>query len=189
MGEMRRQVAEQEAAGVIEGCETNPASVYAICMSRHPSKPGLRFCLDARPLNANTILIPYAVPDINESLDNLSGYKMYCSFDLSAYFQQFELEEACRDHVAFLIPGDDKHPPQVWRYKRLMFGLVNASFWAQKMLAESLATFPGCETLRNFIDDICIGANTVDEMVAKVTALMEFCRFYNLRLKREKCQI
>ena len=189
MEEMRRQVAEQEAAGVIERCETNPASVYAICMARHPSKPGLRFCLDARPLNANTILMPYAVPDINESLDNLSGYKMYCSFDLSAYFQQFELEESCRDLVAFLIPGDDKHPPQVWRYKRLTFGLVNASFWAQKMLAESLATFPGCETLRNFIDDICIGANTVDEMVAKVTALMEFCRFYNLRLKREKCQI
>ena len=189
MEEMRRQVAEQEAAGVIERCETNPASVYAICMARHPSKPGLRFCLDARPLNANTILMPYAVPDISESLDNLSGYKMYCSFDLSAYFQQFELEESCRDLVAFLIPGDDKHPAQVWRYKRLTFGLVNASFWAQKMLAEALSSFPGCESLRNFIDDICIGANTVDEMVAKVTALMEFCRFYNLRLKREKSQL
>ena len=35
---------------------------------------------------------------------------------------------------------------------------------------------------------ICIGANTVDDMVVKVTALMEFCRHYNLRLKREKCQ-
>jgi hypothetical protein len=188
MEEMRRQVAEQEAAGVIERCTSNPASVYAICMARHPSKPGLRFCLDARPLNANTVLMPYAVPDITESLDRLAGYKMYSTFDLSAYFQQFELEESCRDLVAFLIPGDESHPPQIWRYKRLTFGLVNASFWAQKQLAEALAKFPGCETLRNFIDDICIGANTVDEMVTKVTALMEFCRHYNLRLKREKCQ-
>ena len=177
MEEMRRQVAEQEAAGVIERCETNPSSVYAICMARHPSKPGLRFCLDARPLNANTILMPYAVPDIAESLDRLAGYKMYSTFDLSAYFQQFELEESCRDLVAFLIPGDESHPAQIWRYKRLTFGLVNASFWAQKQLAEALAAYPGCETLRNFIDDICIGANTVDEMVVKVTALMEFCRF------------
>ena len=188
MEEMRRQVAEQEAAGVIERCETNPSSVYAICMARHPSKPGLRFCLDARPLNANTILMPYAVPDIAESLDRLAGYKMYSTFDLSAYFQQFELEESCRDLVAFLIPGDETHPAQIWRYKRLTFGLVNASFWAQKQLAEALAAYPGCETLRNFIDDICIGANTVDDMVVKVTALMEFCRHYNLRLKREKCQ-
>ena len=189
MEEMRRQVAEQEAAGVIERCTSNPSSVYAICMARHPSKPGLRFCLDARPLNANTVLMPYAVPDINDSLDLLAGYKMYCSFDLSAYFQQFELEESCRDLVAFLIPGDADHPAQVWRYKRLTFGLVNASFWAQRQLAEALAAYPGCETLRNFIDDICIGANTVDEMVAKVTALMEFCSHYNLRLKREKCQL
>jgi hypothetical protein len=189
MEEMRRQVAEQEAAGVIERCTTNPASVYAICMARHPSKPGLRFCLDARPLNANTVLMPYAVPDIADSLDLLAGFKMYCSFDLSAHFQQFELEESCRDLVAFLIPGDADHPAQVWRYKRLTFGLVNASFWAQRQLAEALAAYPGCETLRNFIDDICIGANTVDEMVAKVTALMEFCSHFNLRLKREKCQL
>jgi hypothetical protein len=189
MEEMRRQVAEQEAAGVIERCETNPASVYAICMARHPSKPGLRFCLDARPLNANTILMPYAVPDISESLDRLAGYKMYSTFDLSAYFQQFDMEESCRDLVAFLIPGDENHPAQIWRYKRLTFGLVNASFWAQKQLAEALASYPGCETLRNFIDDICIGANSVAEMVQKVTALMEFCKHYNLRLKREKCQL
>ena len=189
MEEMRRQVAEQEAAGVIERCEGDPASVYAICMAKHPSKPGYRFCLDARPLNANTVLMPYAVPEINESLDRLAGYKMYCTFDLSAYFQQFDLAEECRDLMAFLVPGDDAHPPQIWRYKRLTFGLVNASFWAQRQLAEALAKYPGCESLRNFIDDICVGANTVEEMARKVTALMEFCSHYNLRLKREKCQL
>ena len=189
MEEMRRQVAEQEAAGVIERCEGDPASVYAICMARHPVKPGLRFCLDARPLNANTVLMPYAVPEINESLDRLSGYKMYSTFDLSAYFQQFDLAEESRDLVAFLVPGDDEHPPQIWRYKRLTFGLVNASFWAQRQLAEALEKFPGCESLRNFIDDICVGANTIEEMARKVTALMEFCQHYNLRLKREKCQL
>ena len=189
MEEMRRQVAEQEAAGVIERCEGDPSSVYAICMAKHPSKPGLRFCLDARPLNANTVLMPYAVPEINESLDRLAGFKMYCTFDLSAYFQQFDLDEQSRNLVAFLIPGDDEHPPQIWRYKRLTFGLVNASFWAQRQLAEALAKFPGCESLRNFIDDICVGANTIEEMARKVTALMEFCKHFNLRLKKEKCQL
>ena len=189
MEEMRRQVAEQEAAGVIERCESDPASVYAICMAKHPSKPGLRFCLDARPLNANTVLMPYAVPEINESLDRLAGYKMYSTFDLSAYFQQFDLAEDCRDLLAFLVPGDEHHPPQIWRYKRLTFGLVNASFWAQRQLAEAMAKYPGCESLRNFIDDICVGANSLDEMARKVTALMEFCQHYNLRLKREKCQL
>ena len=189
MAEMRRQVQEQAAAGVIEKCEGTPSSVYAIHMARHPAKQTLRFCLDARPLNANTVLMPYAMPDISESLDRLAGYKYYCAFDLSAYFQQFELAEECRDLMAFLIPGDEEHPPEIWRYKRLTFGVVNASFWAQRVLMEALAKYPGCESLRNFIDDICFGANNIKELCEKTRALMEFCKFYNLRLKREKAKL
>ena len=189
MAEMRRQVQEQAAAGVIERCEGTPSSVYAIHMARHPVKQTLRFCLDARPLNANTVLMPYAMPEIGESLDRLAGYKYYCAFDLSAYFQQFELAEECRDMMAFLIPGDESNPPEIWRYKRLTFGVVNASFWAQRQLAEALAKFPGCESLRNFIDDICFGANSVSELCAKTRALMQFCKHYNLRLKREKAKL
>ena len=189
MAEMRRQVQEQAAAGVIERCVGTPSSVYAIHMARHPAKKTLRFCLDARPLNANTVLMPYSMPDINDSLDRLAGYKYYCAFDLSAYFQQFELAEDCRDLMAFLIPGDDEHPPEIWRYRRLTFGVVNASFWAQRVLMEALAKFPGCESLRNFIDDICFGANTISEMCDKTRALMEFCKFHNLRLKREKAKL
>ena len=189
MAEMRRQVQEQAAAGVIERCAGTPSSVYAIHMARHPTKQTLRFCLDARPLNANTVLMPYAMPDINESLDRLAGFKYYCAFDLSAYFQQFELAEDCRDLMAFLIPGDDQHPPEIWRYRRLTFGVVNASFWAQRVLGEALSKFPGCETLKNFIDDICFGADTISELCVKTRALMEFCKFYNLRLKREKAKL
>ena len=189
MAEMRRQVQEQAAAGVIERCEGQPNSVYAIHMARHPQKQTLRFCLDARPLNENTVLMPYAMPDISESLDRLAGFKYYCAFDLSAYFQQFELQEDCRDLMAFLVPGDDQHPPEIWRYKRLTFGVVNASFWAQRVLMEALAKFPGCESLRNFIDDICFGANTVKELCDKTRALMEFCKHFNLRLKREKAKL
>lgn len=189
MAEMRRQVQEQAAAGVIEKCEGSPSSVYAIHMAKHPTKQTLRFCLDARPLNANTVLMPYAMPDIAENLDRLAGFKYYCAFDLSAYFQQFELAEECRDLLAFLIPGDESHPPEIWRYKRLTFGVVNASFWAQRVLQDALAKFPGCESLRNFIDDICFGANSVSELCEKTRALMEFCKFYNLRLKREKAKV
>ena len=75
MAEMRRQVQEQSAQDVIERCEGTPNSVYAIHMARHPVKQTLRFCLDARPLNENTVLMPYAMPDISESLDRLAGFK------------------------------------------------------------------------------------------------------------------
>ena len=189
LDEMRRQVMQMELDGVAEKCEGHPQSVYAVVMVRHPTKPGLRFCLDARPLNENTLLMPYQVPEIQESLDELAGYKYYCSFDLTAYFTQFDLAEECRDMTAFLVPGDKDHAPQIWRFKRMVFGLVNGSFYAQKQLQEALATFPGCQGIKNFIDDCCIGANTVQVLCEKVKNFMLFCKHYNLRLKREKVKL
>jgi hypothetical protein len=156
LDEMRRQVLQMELDGVAEKCPGNPQSIYAVVMVRHPTKPGLRFCLDARPLNENTLLMPYQVPEIQESLDELAGYKYYCSFDLTAYFTQFELAEECKDMTAFLVPGDKDHAPQIWRFRRMIFGLVNGSFFAQKQLQEALATWPGCRGIKNFIDDCCI---------------------------------
>ena len=120
MAEMRRQVQEQAAAGVIEQCEGQPSSVYAIHMARHPTKKTLRFCLDARPLNENTILMPYAMPDIAESLDRLAGYKYYCAFDLSAYFQQFELAEDCRDFATELLAIHDANLGRELKRHRMM---------------------------------------------------------------------
>ena len=189
LDEMRRQVLQMELDGVAEKCSGHPSSVYAVVMVRHPTKPGLRFCLDARPLNENTMLMPYQVPEIQESLDELAGYKYYCSFDLTAYFTQFDLAEDCRDMTAFLVPGDKDHAPQIWRFKRMIFGLVNGSFYAQKQLQEALATWPGCQGIKNFIDDCCIGANSVQELCDKVRSFMQFCKHYNLRLKREKVKL
>lgn len=189
LDEMRRQVLQMELDGIAERCEGHPQSVYAVVMVRHPTKPGLRFCLDARPLNENTLLMPYQVPEIQESLDELAGYKYYCSFDLTAYFTQFELAEECKDMTAFLVPGDKDHAPQIWRFKRMIFGLVNGSFYAQKQLQEALATWPGCQGIKNFIDDCCIGANSVQELCDKVRSFMQFCKHHNLRLKREKVKL
>ena len=189
LDEMRRQVLQMEADGVVEKCEGNPQSVYAVVMARHPTKPGLRFCLDARPLNDNTYLMPYQVPEIQESLDELAGYKYYCSFDLTAFFTQFELADDCRDYTAFLVPGDKDHAPHIWRFRRMIFGLVNGSFYSQKQLQEALAKWPGCQGIKNFIDDCCIGANTIQELCDKVRSFMNFCKHHNLRLKREKVKL
>jgi len=71
----------------------------------------------------------------------------------------------------------------------MIFGLVNGSFYAQKQLQEALATWPGCQGIKNFIDDCCIGANSVRELCDRVRSFMLFCKHYNLRLKREKVKL
>jgi hypothetical protein len=75
--EIRKQVAELVAAGTVERCTTHPNSLYAIVMAKKATAPGkYRLCIDLVKLNENTVPMPYAVPDVHEALDRLSGKKL-----------------------------------------------------------------------------------------------------------------
>ena len=188
--EIRRQVAELVAAGTVERCTTHPNSLYAIVMAKKATAPGkYRLCIDLVKLNENTVPMPYAVPDVHEALDRLSGKKLYCTFDFSAWFHQFELAEEDRDKVAFLVPGDNITPPQIYRYRRVAMGLLNSTYHCQRSLQEALERFPGCQGIYPFVDDVVIAADSLEEMLEKLEAFMKFCSHYNIRLKKEKTEL
>jgi hypothetical protein len=188
--EIRKQVAELVAAGTVERCSTHPNSLYAIVMARKASAPGkYRLCCDLVKLNENTVPMPYAVPEVHTALDRLSGHKLYCTFDFSAWFHQFELAEEDRDKVAFLVPGDHLTPPQIYRYRRVAMGLLNSTYHCQRSLQEALERFPGCQGIYPFVDDVVIAADTLEEMLEKLENFMKFCKHYNIRLKKEKTEL
>ena len=188
--EIRKQVQELVSAGTIERCTTQPTSLYAIVMAKKASAPGkYRLCIDLVKLNENTVPYPYAVPNVHEALDRLSGRKLYCTFDFSAWFHQFELAEEDRDKVAFLVPGDNLTPPQIYRYRRVAMGLLNSTYHCQRSLQEALERFPGCQGIYPFVDDVVIAADTLEEMLTKLEAFMKFCKHYNIRLKKEKTEL
>ena len=188
--EMRRQVEELVAQGAIERCTTRPASIYAIVMARRPNAPGkYRLCVDLVEGNANTVPAPYAIPEVQQALDRLSGKALYSSFDFSSWFHQFEIAEEDRDKVAFIVPGDNLTPPQIYRYKRVAFGLMNATYFCQRQLQEALEEWPGCEGIFPFVDDIVIATDTLDEMIQKLDSFMRFCQHHNIRLKKEKTEL
>jgi len=190
LAEIRRQIEELVAVGAIERCQTRPSSVYAIVMARRPNAPGkYRLCVDLVAGNDNTVPNPYAVPEVQQALDRLSGHKLYSSFDFTTWFSQFELAEEDRDKMAFVVPGDNLTPPQIYRYKRVCFGALNATYFCQRQLQEALETFPGCHGIFPFVDDIVLAADTLEEMLDKLEAFMKFCKHYNLRLNRAKTEL
>jgi len=74
MQDMRRQIEELLLAGAIERCHTQPSSVYAVVMARRPGQENKwRLCIDLVELNANTVPMPYAMPNVVDALDRLSG--------------------------------------------------------------------------------------------------------------------
>ena len=190
LSEIRRQVEELVAVGAIERCITRPASIYAIVMARRPNAPNkYRLCVDLVAANDNTVPNPYSVPEVQQALDRLSGHKLYSTFDFTAWFQQFELAEEDRDKIAFVVPGDNLTPPQIYRYKRVCFGALNATYFCQRQLQEALETFPGCQGIYPFVDDIVLAADSLDEMLEKLEAFMKFCKHYNLRLNKSKTEL
>lgn len=190
LAEIRRQVAELVAQGAIERCTSRPASIYAIVMAKRPNAPGkYRLCVDLVEGNANTVPMPYAIPEVQQALDRLSGKALYSTFDFSSWFHQFEIAEEDRDKVAFIVPGDNMTPPQIYRYKRVAFGLMNATYFCQRQLQEALEEWPGCEGIFPFVDDIVIATDTLEEMLAKLDCFMQFCKHHNIRLKKEKTEL
>ena len=190
MADMRRQIEELLEVGAIERCRTNPSSVYAVVMAKKPGSPDKRrLCIDLIALNANTEPMPYPMPSVHEALDRLSGKKYYSSFDFSAWFQQFEIAAEDREKVAFVIPGDNISPPQMYQWKRMCFGLLDAGYWSQRQLQEALEQFKGCTGIYPFVDDIVIASDTLEEHLEKLEAFMRFCQFHNIRIKREKVEL
>jgi hypothetical protein len=190
LADMRRQVQELLEAGAIERCQSTPSSVYAVVMVRKPGQPGKwRLCLDLIKLNENTVPMPFAMPDVHEALDRLSGKKFYSSFDFTAWFQQFNIAEEDREKVAFIIPGDNITPPQVYQFKKMCFGLLNAGYWSQRQLQEALEKFKGCEGIYPFVDDVVIASDTLEEHLEKLDAFMRFCEHHNIRIKKEKVEL
>jgi len=159
-------------------------------MARRPNAPGkYRLCADLSPGNDNTVPNPYAVPEVQQALDRLSGHKLYSTFDFSSWFSQFELAEEDRDKMAFVVPGDNLTPPQIYRYKRVCFGALNATYFCQRQLQEALEIFPGCESIYPFVDDIVLYADSLEEMLQKLESFMLFCQHWNLRLNKSKTEL
>ena len=137
--------------------------------------------------------MPYAMPNVLEALDRLSGKKYYSSFDFTSWFQQFEIAEEDRNKTAFIIPGDNISPPQIFQWKKMCFGLLNAGYWSQRQLQEALQEalekFEGCTGIYPFVDDVVIASDTLEEHLEKLDAFMRFCKHHNIRVKREKVEL
>ena len=94
----------------------------------------MRFCCDFRPLNESTIKYAYALPRIDESLSRLGKTKCFTSIDLAAAFWQIPVKKQDRFKTAFACELG------LFQWKRIPFGLCNATATFQKMMAKALRT-------------------------------------------------
>ena len=68
---------------------------------------GLRIVHDFRAINQETLLEPYSMKNIQDSMEDLSraGSKLFSKIDLTSGFWQMFLNPDCRKYTAFTLPG------------------------------------------------------------------------------------
>ena len=96
--EVKDQFQQLPHAGVIRQFSSLYASAVVLVRKKNGK---LRFCVDFRELNAKTVRDSYALPRIDELLDNLSGYRYFSTLDMWSGYYQVQLEEQDKRRTAF----------------------------------------------------------------------------------------
>ena len=68
---------------------------------------GLRVIHDFRAINQETLLEPYSMQNLQDSMEDLSraGSKLFSKIDLTSGFWQMFLNLECRKYIVFTLPG------------------------------------------------------------------------------------
>ena len=129
----------------------------------------LRFCCDFRPLNEVTIKEAYPLPRINESLARLGNAKIYTSIDLAWAFWQVPVRKADRHKTAFACELG------LFEWRRMPFGLCNASATFQRAIARALRKIVNRKgsMVMAYIDDIVNATETVEDHMAHLREVFE----------------
>ncbi|KMQ84832.1 reverse ribonuclease integrase, partial [Lasius niger] len=174
-----REVAEMEAAGVIEPSKSAWSSPVVIVKKKDGKH---RFCIDFRKVNDVTERDAYPLPQITATLDKLRGARYLTTLDLKNGYWQVPLAPESRPITAFTIPGRG-----LYQFTVMPFGLHSAPATFQRLLDQVL----GPELEPNvfvYLDDIIVISETFDRHLHLLTEVFRRLREARLRLNPDKCR-
>ena len=128
--EVRKHLKEMLDVGAIRHSNSPWASPVVLVRKKDGS---LRFCIDLRKLNAQTVKDAYSLPHIEDTLDSLNGACIFTSLDLKSGYWQVELDEDSIPLTAFTVG-----PLGFYKCVRMPFGLTNAPATFQRLMESCL---------------------------------------------------
>ena len=173
-----KQVEDWLAKDVIFPCssEWNTALVPVVKGQK------IRFCLDFRPLNRQTIKDTFTIGETHAKMACLGGSTIFSVVDGSGAFLQVPIAKDSQHLTAFSTRRG------VFAFKRMPFGLCNAPSTYGRLVAQVLGHLPWTQAL-SFVDDTIVHSRTMQDHLASLDAV--FTAFVNagLKLGPEKCEL
>lgn len=142
-------------------------------------KDDFRLTLNMKRANKAIKRPYYPMPTIEGIRQRIAGSKWFAKMDLSRAFYHLLLNEEARNMTCFICDEG------IFRYKRLVFGVVSAPEIFQKFMNDVLKGITGVEV---YIDDILIHTRTPQELQHTTDLVKERLAQYNLTVNEEKSE-
>ncbi|XP_055957860.1 retrovirus-related Pol polyprotein from transposon opus isoform X1 [Patella vulgata] len=177
--EVKEHLHDLIEAGIIRRSHSPYVSPVVLARKKDNS---LRMCVDYRMLNKKTIRDAYALPRIEEMLDNLAGSKYFSVVDMKSGYHQVSIEDSDIPKTAFTVG-----PLGFYEYVRLPFGLTNAPGTYQRLMQDCLGDL-NWKICAIFIDDLIIFSRTYEEHIERLTQVFTKLREHGIKLAPKKCE-
>ena len=180
---MRREIQKLLDDGVITESQS-PWSFPAILVEKrkHPGEDvQYRLCIDYRLLNNISKTDFFPLPNIQETIDKLSGSSLFSTMDLASGYFQVPLHPEDREKSAFSTP--DNH----YEFTRMAMGLKNAPATWSRMMSHIFAHLNYKECLIYLDDIIVFSINDISVHLERLRHIFEKMRESNLKFKPTKC--
>ena len=138
--------------------------------------------MDYRKLNSIMVRDAFPLPRIDEALQAVHSSNWFMSFDLAQGYLQLAMEESNIKKTAFRAGSMG-----LYEFTHMPFGLSNAGSSFCCLMEQCLGD-QQFVTLLLYLDDICIFAPTIDEMLDRIQLVFNRLKQFNLKIKPKKCQ-
>ena len=139
---------------------------------------GPRFCVDYRRLNDRMKSDVYPIPNMEEIIEDMQGYKIFSTIDLFSGYWQIPMRKEFKDLTTFTCKYG------TYRFEVMPFGLKNAPATFQRMMSKLLKDVPFA---RVYLDDVVIFSKNAKDHASHVAQVLEIIHQANLKLKLKKC--
>ena len=152
-----------------------------------PKRSGeLRFCIDARAINAIISQETIHLPRIQDALRKIANYQVYSTIDIDSFFLNFLLSRDSADLMTFTNQFDG----QQYYFCRTPFGVRHSMRNSIKLLTEALQTIPNHDQfLLSYVDDLIIFSESYGEHIEHLRLVISKLAELNIRLKGSKAHI
>ena len=179
--EIKNQVEKMLDLGLIR--PSQGAEKSQVVLAKKPDG-SWRFCIDYRARNEQTESMGWPIPNIPQMLQRIGMKKarFFAVMDLTMGFYQAPLHKDSRRYTTFSTWMG------TYEWQRVAMGLKGAPSWFQQQLETKVLAGLIHNICEIYIDDIIVFADTYEEYLANIEAVLARFKQYNITVSPKKCK-